>query len=37
MPGLMPSAIMKIAKEDLILAVLEKYKDLVYRALTNPD
>jgi len=37
MPGLMPSAIMKIAKEDLILAVLGKYKDLVYRALTNPE
>jgi hypothetical protein len=36
-PGLMPSAIMKIAKEDLILALLERYKDLVYRALTNPE
>ena len=36
LPGLLPSAVMKIAKEDLILAVLEKYKDFVYRALTTP-
>ena len=37
LPGMLPSAIMKIAKEDLILAVLEKYKDFVYRSLTNPE
>jgi len=37
MPGLMPSAIMKIAKEDLILAVLEKYRGFVYRAITDPE
>ena len=37
MRDLAPAAIMKLSKEELILDILERYKEFIYRALTSPD
>jgi len=37
MPGLGPAEILKLTKEDVILDVLEHYRDFIYEALTTPD
>jgi hypothetical protein len=37
MPGLGPAEILKLTKEDVILDVLQHYRDFVYEALTTPD
>ena len=37
MPSLSPAEVLKIAKEDIILDVLEHYKNFTYEALTSPD
>jgi hypothetical protein len=37
MPSLGPEEVLKISKEDVILDVLEHYKNFAYEALTSPD
>ena len=37
MPGLEPAEIMKISKEELLLDILERYRNFVYAAMTSPD
>ena len=37
MKGLSPAEVMKIAKEELIRDILERYRDFTYSALTSPD
>lgn len=37
MKGLSPGEVMKIAKEDLIRDILERYRDFTFSALTSPD
>lgn len=37
MPGLSPAEILKLTKEDVILDVLEHYRNFIYEALTTPD
>jgi len=37
MPGLSSAEVLKLAKEDLILDVLEHYRNFSYEALTSPD
>ncbi len=37
MPSLGPAEVLKVTKEDIILDVLEHYKNFIYEALTAPD
>jgi hypothetical protein len=37
MPGLSPAEILKLTKDDVILDVLEHYRDFSFEALTAPD
>jgi len=37
MPGLSPAEVLKLTKEDVILDVLEHYRNFSYEALTSPD
>ena len=37
MAGLSAAAVLKLTKEDVILDVLEHYRDFSYKALTSPD
>jgi hypothetical protein len=37
LPALSPAQVLKLAKEDLILDVLEHYRNFSYEALTSPD
>jgi hypothetical protein len=37
MPSLGPEEVLKVTKEDVILDVLEHYKNFAYEALTSPD
>jgi hypothetical protein len=37
MPSLGPAEVLKVAKEDIILDVLEHYKNFTYEALASPD
>jgi hypothetical protein len=37
MPGLGPAEVLKLTKEDVILDVLEHYRDFSFEALTTPD
>jgi len=36
MQGTMPGDVLKLTKEDLILDIVERYRDFMYRALTSP-
>jgi hypothetical protein len=36
-PGLSPAEVLKLTKEDVILDVLEHYRNFSYEALTSPD
>jgi hypothetical protein len=37
MPGLSPAEVLKLSKEDVILDVLEHYRNFGYEAVTSPD
>jgi hypothetical protein len=37
MPGLSAAAVLKMTKEDVILDILQHYRDFSYKALTSPD
>jgi len=37
MESLAPGGVLKLTKEDLILDIVEKYRDFIYRALTAPQ
>ena len=37
MPGMSSAAVLKLAKETIILDIIEHYRDFVYKTLTSPD